>query len=438
MSEKRPIVGLTPLYDEERDSYWMLPGYMQMLEEQGALPLMLPLTDDAAELDAFLELCDGFLFTGGHDVSPEYYHEEQKPYCGATCPLRDRMEDYLLKKCAELDKTVLGICRGIQFMNVCFGGTLYQDLPEEFESRTEHHMAPPYNRPVHSIDIKKDSLLYDIFGEERVDVNSYHHQAIRELAPALEETARSEDGLIEAVSMPGKAFFVVVLGHRELAFQDDLYCRKLAAAFVEAMRRRQNPGRPEGLSGKLMLNRMNSGNHARLSDWGLSHLLIGPKSAMLEIGCGGGANVARLLARCPDGQVVGVDYSEVSVEKSRDFNAEAVKAGRCRIECANVQELPFGNCSFDLATAFETVYFWPDPEEAFAQVFRVLKEGGRFFICNEVDGEDRADYEMEKRVSGLRIYREQELRELLERAGFSEVTTYRDGEKRWICFIAVK
>ncbi|MCC8162197.1 MAG: class I SAM-dependent methyltransferase, partial [Lachnospiraceae bacterium] len=139
-----------------------------------------------------------------------------------------------------------------------------------------------------------------------------------------------------------------------------------------------------------------------------------------------------------DGQVMGVDYSEISVEKSRDFNAEAVKAGRCRIERANVQELSFADCSFDLATAFETIYFWPDLKAAFAQVCRVLKEGGRFFICNEVDGEDPADYEMEKKVSGLRIYREQEIRELLKSAGFSEITVYRDGETRWISFVAVK
>ncbi|MCC8139558.1 MAG: class I SAM-dependent methyltransferase [Lachnospiraceae bacterium] len=159
---------------------------------------------------------------------------------------------------------------------------------------------------------------------------------------------------------------------------------------------------------------------------------------MLEIGCGGGANVARLLALCPDGRVTGVDYSEISVEKSRNFNAEAIAAGRCRVECANVQELPFANCIFDLATAFETIYFWPDLKEAFAQVCRVLKKGGQFFICNEVDGDDPADYEMEKKVSGLRIYREQEIRELLEEAGFSEITVYRDGEKRWISFIAVR
>ncbi|MCD8249622.1 MAG: class I SAM-dependent methyltransferase [Lachnospiraceae bacterium] len=159
---------------------------------------------------------------------------------------------------------------------------------------------------------------------------------------------------------------------------------------------------------------------------------------MLEIGCGGGANAARLLARCPDGQVTGIDYSEASVEKSRDFNAEAITAGRCRIELANVQALPFADSSFDLATAFETIYFWPDLAEAFLQVFRVLKKGGQFFICNEVDGGNPADYEMEKKVSGLRIYKEQEIRELLEGAGFSRITVYRDGKKRWICFLAVR
>ena len=204
----KKIVGLIPLYDDEKDSYWMLPGYMKVLEACGALPVMLPLTTDTEELDDCFRLCDGILMTGGHDVDPKLYGEHAKATCGTACSNRDQMETYLFKKALEEDKPVFGICRGVQLMNVLLGGTLYQDLPTEYPSGTEHHMTPPYDKPIHKVDVVSGTKLSDIIGAGEHAVNSYHHQAIKELAPGAEAMAYSEDGLVEAISVPGKSFLV--------------------------------------------------------------------------------------------------------------------------------------------------------------------------------------------------------------------------------------
>lgn len=230
----KKVIGLIPLYDEDKESYWMLPGYMKVIEACGALPLMLPLTGDVEELDQCFDLCDGILMTGGHDVDPALYQQKRHPLCGAACVERDEMEKYLFHKCLEEDKPVFGICRGIQLMNVLLGGTLYQDLPSEYESDTEHHMMPPYDEPIHMVKIIQGTLLERIIGGEEYMVNSYHHQAVKDLASGAEAMAISEDGLVEAICVPGKRFAVGVQWHPEFAFLKDEKCRKLVQAFIDA------------------------------------------------------------------------------------------------------------------------------------------------------------------------------------------------------------
>ena len=231
---KKPIIGVTPLFDRERDSYWMLPGYLEGLEQAGAIPLVLPLPEDLDDLPQLVSLCDGLLFTGGQDVSPELYGEAPKPTCGEVCPARDRMEQALLRLALERDLPVLGICRGIQFLNAALGGTLYQDLPTEHPSQTQHHMTPPYDRAVHTVTLQPGTPLAELLGTEHIGVNSYHHQAVKTLAPCLTEMAWSEDGLIEAVCLPGKRFVWAVQWHPEFSFRVNEDSRKIFGAFVAA------------------------------------------------------------------------------------------------------------------------------------------------------------------------------------------------------------
>lgn len=231
----KPIVGLMPLFDDEKDSFWMLPGYMKMLQECGAFPIMLPLTDDLNELEECIRLCDGLLFTGGHDVNPAIYGKKTGKNCGEPCELRDKMECSLLKMAFERDMPILGICRGIQIINAYLGGDLYQDLPTEFDITVEHHMKPPYDRPAHEVEVMPDTLLAKIIGTGRHEVNSYHHQAIRTPADAVTVMAVSEDGLIEAISVNEKSFAVGVQWHPEFSYQNNTDSRKLIHAFVDAL-----------------------------------------------------------------------------------------------------------------------------------------------------------------------------------------------------------
>ncbi|HCQ74338.1 MAG TPA: SAM-dependent methyltransferase [Clostridiales bacterium] len=194
----------------------------------------------------------------------------------------------------------------------------------------------------------------------------------------------------------------------------------------------ENTRRPEGFGGKLMVSMMNLG-HAALAEWGLQHLAVPEGAAVLDCGCGGGANIKKLLEKAAQGSVKGIDYSEVSVEKSRSLNALAISAGRCEIMQANVAQLPFEDNSFDLVTAFETVYFWPELPACFREVGRVLRPGGTFFICNEC-GEDNKWTDI---VSGLKIYTADELTQVLTKAGFTDIVMHKN-DKGWLCATARK
>ncbi|MBP3806215.1 MAG: gamma-glutamyl-gamma-aminobutyrate hydrolase family protein [Oribacterium sp.] len=232
----RPIIGLIPLYDDDKDSYWMLPGYMKVIEKCGGLPVMLPLTDDKAELNDAYKICDGILFTGGHDVSPLVYGQATTDKCGITCQLRDSMEGHLLDLCIRDDKPLLGICRGIQFINAYLGGTLYQDLPSEFDSKIEHHMLPPYEQAAHKVNVEVGTKLSCIIGPGIHEVNSYHHQAIKKLSPRVTKMTTSEDGLVEAIEIKDQRFAVAVQWHPEFSYKVCEDSIKLVQAFVDACR----------------------------------------------------------------------------------------------------------------------------------------------------------------------------------------------------------
>ena len=234
MRGQKPVIGLLPLWDEEKDSLWMLPGYPDGIAEAGGLPVTLPLTEDPDELAQLLDLCGGLLFTGGHDVSPGVYGAEASPDCGPVCTERDRMEVRLLELAIRAEKPVLGICRGIQLINAALGGTLYQHLPKERPSGLEHHMSPPYDAEQHGVRILPDTPLFELLKTETLGVNSYHHQAVRTVAPELRVMAEAEDGLVEAVYRPESRFLWAVQWHPEFSYRVNAASRAIFAAFVRA------------------------------------------------------------------------------------------------------------------------------------------------------------------------------------------------------------
>lgn len=199
----------------------------------------------------------------------------------------------------------------------------------------------------------------------------------------------------------------------------------------------ENCRKPEGLGGKLMVKSMNSG-HAKMAQWGFSNLSVKPDVDVLDVGCGGGANVAVWLGKCGNGHMTGLDYSEASVAAASKLNAVAIKQGKCSVVQGDVSSMPFADASFDYISAFETIYFWPGLEKCFAEVNRVLKSGGTFLICNEFDGAHAEDEKWTKKISGMKIYDKSQICSALQEAGFSGAEVYSNPKKHWLCVVAKK
>lgn len=183
----------------------------------------------------------------------------------------------------------------------------------------------------------------------------------------------------------------------------------------------QNTRKPEGFFGRMILRGMNWG-HARMARWGMSHIDFLPRWHILDIGCGGGANMAEMLRRSPQGMVYGIDFSPESVAFARRKNAGEL-GRRCFVTEGTADSLPFGEETFDLVTAFETVYFWEDLPRAFAEAARVLKSGGMVLVCNEVCDPD--DTTWTDRIEGMRIYSAETIAKRLTEAGFRDAAIFR-------------
>ena len=200
-----------------------------------------------------------------------------------------------------------------------------------------------------------------------------------------------------------------------------------------------NARKPVGELGHQILDRMNK-SHENMAQWGVSHFDIKEDDLILDIGCGGGRNLERFATQITTGKVVGLDYSEVSVEKSIKLNKKSVDEGKVEVIQGSVSEMPFEDNTFDIVTGFETIYFWPDFINDLKEVNRVLKKDGLLFFCNEAvyrEGEmDKYDDLVE--LLDMKIYSEDVLKESLQKTGFKDFEAYTDDENDWICIIAKK
>ncbi len=194
--------------------------------------------------------------------------------------------------------------------------------------------------------------------------------------------------------------------------------------------------KPMGLGGKITVFAMNL-CHRPISNWGIRFLNFPGSAHVLDCGCGGGVNIKKFLKQYPSGSVTGIDYSEISVEKARKMNRKAINNGRCEVVCASVAKMPFLEESFDLVTAFETVYFWPELLQSFREVYRVLKPNGVFMVCNECSGDNPKDDKWTKLIGGMTIYQDRELKQVMEQAGFCQVQIHKN-RMDWLCIMAQK
>lgn len=202
----------------------------------------------------------------------------------------------------------------------------------------------------------------------------------------------------------------------------------------------KNARKPVGELGHQILDRMNE-SHESMAQWGVTHFEINEDSKILDIGCGGGRNIERFAGQISEnGRVVGIDYSEVSVEKSTKLNQDAIDAGKVNVLQGSVSEMPFYDETFDIVTGFETIYFWPDFINDLKEVNRVLKKDGLVFFCNEaVYREGQMEkYDDLVELLDMKIYSEDVLKESLENTGFKDFKAYVDEEHDWICVTARK
>jgi putative glutamine amidotransferase len=238
MSGFRPLIGVTPWYDYDKKITYIKKGYLEGILKAGGMPVLLPVTVDDMVLDEFAQKVDGFLISGGPDIDANLYGENNLPFNGEISPYRDYLEIFIFKVAIENDKPILGICRGIQIMNVAAGGSLYQDISSQVKNDEviKHSQQAPRWYPTHDIDIENGSKIWDCFKKCRVCVNSFHHQAVKEVGKGFVVTSKAPDGIIESIEHTSHRFAVGVQWHPELMWEKDITHLKIFEKFVEASR----------------------------------------------------------------------------------------------------------------------------------------------------------------------------------------------------------
>lgn len=235
---KKPLIGLTPSHDTTSNDISMRPTYLNAIQTAGGIPVVLPLEGSDDDLQQLVDTLDGFVFTGGPDLHPFLFGEETHINCGSVSVKRDHLELALLPLVMKAQKPILGICRGIQCLNVGLGGTIYQDVPSQFarEYPLVHKQPFYYDIPSHSVQIQENTKMADICQASVIQVNSMHHQAIKDLAPGCIACGTASDGLIEAMEMPGYPYLVAVQWHPEYLYPTDPAASNLFKSFIEACR----------------------------------------------------------------------------------------------------------------------------------------------------------------------------------------------------------
>lgn len=242
-TESRPIIGLTTyrkMVGQTHPTPYMavMPTYIEAVAAAGGIPLLIPMGLDEDALRVLLAQVDGLVLTGGGDIAGEHYQSEHEDFIFDVDTDRDRVELFLAREAMAQNKPLLAICRGHQLLNVALGGTLYEDVMEWMPGAIKHDFFNTYprNHKAHAVAIESRSKLATTLGRREAEVNSLHHQGIRDLAPGLVAVAHAPDGLIEGVEAVDHPFALGVQWHPENLYIDDPVMLSLFRGLVEAAR----------------------------------------------------------------------------------------------------------------------------------------------------------------------------------------------------------
>jgi putative glutamine amidotransferase len=228
----KPVILIPSAINDETNRFYARKQYCDALINAGSLPFMMPLTDDTHLIDAYINMCDGILIMGGVDVDPRLYGDINRTYNGRISPQRDFVETYVIKKAAQSDLPLLGICRGMQILNTAMGGTLYQDIYAQNGTDMQHSQNAPEWYDTHSVTAAKGSWIYQAAGLEKINVNSFHHQAVKDIAPGFEAICYADDGIIEAIESANKKM-LGVQWHPELMYEKSKEQEAIFNKFVQ-------------------------------------------------------------------------------------------------------------------------------------------------------------------------------------------------------------
>lgn len=233
----RPAIGIVVSTDQTNESYMSKQAYVDAIHAAGGLPLLFPVVEDAETAAQFFARVDGILLPGGPDVDPVHFGEEPMHNYTLIDPHRDSFELSLAKLAIENDVPLLGICRGIQMINIAAGGDIYQDLKAQKDKVIIHDQRAPHWYPTHTVEVQPETILSQILGTRHVRVNSYHHQAVRKVAPLFRVSAIASDGVIEGIEHRSLRFALGVQWHPERMWKAYPLFKGLFTAFVNEARK---------------------------------------------------------------------------------------------------------------------------------------------------------------------------------------------------------
>ena len=232
----KPIIGITSCFKKNgRLNSVLNYDYISAVNNAGGIAIILPIITDDHLLNDYIKIVDGLVLSGGEDISTEYYGESPTKEMGTVCLDRDKYEMGMFKKALETGIPILGICRGMQLINVALGGTLYQDISSQIKNSVEHRSKEEeVEKPYHEIKVMEDSNLFKMLGAKELSVNSFHHQSLKDIGKDLRVTSYSKDGVIEGIESTEPGFLIGVQWHPEKLVNDFPVFKGIFGAFIDA------------------------------------------------------------------------------------------------------------------------------------------------------------------------------------------------------------